>query len=146
MKKRSRHSYYYSLSKASNITNLPLVSPMYVLGHVVGGERGRRGRCELAREQFRSLAPDPCGSSHRHAAFAPTHAELFCAGHHHDCRQVDPRRWTGGGSLRARAVANEAFGSQKEEHQVQGSCGSGGSLMKKPTSERWTYRGNPTTR
>jgi len=103
---------------------------------VVGSECGRRGRCDSAREQFGGPAPDPCGSSHRHQTCAPSHAQLFCAGDHHDCRQVDPRGWVGAGSLRARNLANQVLGSQKEEHEVQGSSGSGGRLMKKPPSER----------
>ncbi len=32
-------------------------------GHVVGSERGRRGRCEPAGEQFGGVARDTCGSS-----------------------------------------------------------------------------------
>src|SRR5437868_15276365 len=48
----------------------------------------------------------------------------------HHCRQADPRGWVGLGSFRARTVANDPFGSQKEKHEVQGSCGSGGGLMK----------------
>ena len=45
----------------------------------VGGEVD----ATLPVEQFRGLAPNACGSSHRHEAFAPTHGELFCAWHHH---------------------------------------------------------------
>ena len=56
-----------------------------------GGKRGRRSRCKPAREQFGGVAPNAYGSSYRYETCAPTHAELFCTWHHHDCRNADPR-------------------------------------------------------
>ena len=53
----------------------------------VGGEVD----ATLKAEQFAGLAPGTRGSSHRHPTFAPAHAQLFCAGHRHDCRDADPR-------------------------------------------------------